>query len=82
MSTENLKKELEAVLSITKWEPTEKDLTLIAQKIENLRGRASKSDIAKIVLEVVGPYKCIFLEGIDNTDLTTLLLMATKTVRK
>lgn len=82
MSIENLKKELEAVLLITKWEPTEKDLILISHKINSLQGKVSKSDIEKIVLEVVGSYKCISLEGVDNTDLTTLLLMATKTVKK
>ena len=36
MSTVNLKKELEAVLLITDWSPTESDLLEIARKIKNL----------------------------------------------
>ncbi|MCF7821345.1 MAG: hypothetical protein K9M17_02755 [Mariprofundaceae bacterium] len=82
MSTENLKKELEAALSITDWSPTENDLHEIARRIEGLGGSRSKTDIEKIVHDVVGSYESMLMEGIDNTDLTTLLLMATKTTNK
>lgn len=78
MSAENLKKELEAVLLITDWAPTEHDLQEIARRIKSLEISASKADIEKIVHDVVGSYGCMILEGIDNSDLTTLLLMATK----
>ncbi|MDL0433991.1 hypothetical protein QPM17_22885 [Marinobacter sp. TBZ242] len=79
MSTENLKKELEAALLITDWSPTERDLREIAIRIKGLRGTVSKIDIEKIVHDVVGSYESMAMEGVDNTDLTTLLLMATKT---
>lgn len=79
MSTENLKKELEAALLITDWSPAERDLREIAIRIKGLRGTVSKIDIEKIVHDVVGSYESMAMEGVDNTDLTTLLLMATKT---
>lgn len=82
MSTANLKKELETVLMITDWSPTEGDLHEIATRIKNLGRAASKTDIEKIVLDVIGSYECMIMEGADNTDLTTLLLMATKTTSK
>lgn len=82
MSAENLKKELEAALLITDWSPAESEIREIARRIENLKGIASKADIEKIVHDVVGSYECMIMEGVDNTDLTTLLLMATKTTTR
>lgn len=82
MSTENLKKELEATLLITNWSPTESDLKEIARRLKGLKGTPSKSDVEKVVHDVVGSYECMILEGVDNTDLTTLLIMATKTTEK
>jgi hypothetical protein len=82
MSTENLKKELEAALLITDWSPTESEIREIARRIESLKGAASKANIEKIVLDVVGSYECVSMEGVDNSDLTTLLLMATKTTTR
>ncbi|MAZ86101.1 MAG: hypothetical protein CL693_00445 [Cellvibrionaceae bacterium] len=81
MSVENLKKELEATLLITNWSPTEDDLNEIARRIKALGGSASKADIERIVYDAVGSYECMMMEGIDNTDLTTLLILATKTTK-
>ncbi|ELL0573397.1 hypothetical protein Q6U63_002724 [Vibrio fluvialis] len=81
MSIENLKKELEAALLITDWSPTEAELNEIARQMKSLGSSASKGDIEQIVYEVVGPYECMIMEGIDNTDLTTLLLLATKVTK-
>ncbi|MBY6209374.1 MULTISPECIES: hypothetical protein [Halomonas] len=81
MSIGNLKKELEATLLITDWSPTEVDLNEIARRIKALGGSASKADIEKIVYDVVGSYECMMMEGIDNADLTTLLILATKTTK-
>jgi hypothetical protein len=81
MSMENLKRELEAALLITDWSPTETDLNEIARRIKSLGSSASKTDIEKIVYDVVGSYECMMMEGIDNTDLTTLLLLSTKTTK-
>ncbi len=78
MSFNDLKKELEAVLLITKWSPSNEQLKLIVNRLKSIKVRPTKSDIEKIVLEVVGSYEAMSLEGIDNSDLTTLLLLATK----
>ncbi|MCG3740679.1 hypothetical protein [Vibrio cincinnatiensis] len=81
MSIENLKKELETALLITDWSPTEADLNEIARRMKVLGSSATKGDIEEIVYDVVGPYECMLMEGIDNTDLTTLLLLATKVTK-
>lgn len=78
MNISALKDELELALRITEWSPTEEQLLEIARKLNDLKGKPSKSDINRVVLQVVGSYKAILLDGIDNSDLTTLLMIATK----
>lgn len=78
MRLNDLKKELEAVLLITKWSPSDEQLKLIANRLKSIKDRPTKSDIEEIVLGVVGSYEAILLKGMDNSDLTTLLLLATK----
>jgi hypothetical protein len=78
MSLSNLKKELESTLLITKWSPSDNDLKLIASRLKQLRGKPTKNAVQQIVLDVIGSYESIALEGVDNSDLTTLLLLATK----
>lgn len=72
------KKEIETLLLINNWSPTEANLIEIASRIQKISDSASKHDIETIVSDVIGPYECIMMEGIDNADLTTLLLLATK----
>lgn len=79
MSLNILKKELESALLITKWSPTDRDIKEIAKQLKEFRGEPTKTNIERIVLGVVGSYEAITLEGEDNSDLTTLLLLATKT---
>lgn len=79
MSLNNFKKELESILLITEWSPSHRELELIASRLRELKGTPTKNDVATSVLEIVGSYKSMFFEGIDNSDLTTLLLLATKT---
>lgn len=79
MSLNILKNELESALLITKWSPTERDLKEIAKRLKEFRGKPTKTNIESIVLDVVGSYEAVTLEGEDNSDLTTLLLLATKT---
>ena len=79
MSLDILKKELEAALLITDWSPSTAELKEIARRLKVFKGEPNKANIAHVVLEVVGSYKAISLEGVDNSDLTTLLLLATKT---
>lgn len=78
MSYGNLKKELESALLITKWSPTDQQLALIAEGLKQLKPGAKRIDVERVVLDVVGSYERISLEGADNSDLTTLLLLATK----
>jgi hypothetical protein len=79
MSLDVLKKELEAALLITDWSPSTAELKEIAIRLKAFKGIPSKANIGNIVLEVVGSYEAMALEGVDNSDLTTLLLLATKT---
>ncbi len=79
MSLQILKKELESALLITNWSPSNDELREIARKLREFKGEANEANISKIVLNVVGSYESISLEGVDNSDLTTLLLLATKT---
>ena len=79
MSLNILKKEIESALLITKWSPTDHDLKEIAKQLKEFQGKPTKANIEKIVHSIVGSYESICLEGADNSDLTTLLLLATKT---
>lgn len=80
MSLDALKKELEVKLLITDWSPSTAELEEIAIRLKAFKGVPSKANIGKVVLEVVGSYETIGLGGVDNSDLTTLLSLATKTV--
>jgi hypothetical protein len=78
MGLERLKKELESALLITDWSPSTAELKEIAKRLKSFNGEPSKANVGNIVLEVVGSYEAMALEGVDNSDLTTLLLLATK----
>ena len=78
MNLDDLKKELETSLLITKWSPSKGELTLIASRLKDFDGEPTRSNISKIVLGVIDSYEAITLEGVDNSDLSTLLLLATK----
>ncbi len=79
MSIQLLKKELESALLITSWSPSDDQLRDIAQKLREFKGKPNKVNISKVVLSVIDSYESMMLEGVDNSDLTTLLLLATKT---
>ena len=73
------KQELEKALLITKWNPTEEQLIKIKNKISKLKPPIKTIDIKKIILEEYGTFECIVLEGIDNSDLSLLLRLASNT---
>ncbi|OEE28165.1 hypothetical protein [Aliivibrio fischeri] len=79
MSMQILKKELESALLITCWSPSNDQLKEIAKQLRAFKGKANKENISKIVVGVIGSYESMLMEGVDNSDLTTLLLLATKT---
>lgn len=78
MNINTLKNELESLLLITDWSPSKKQLQLIAERIKNLGENSNRRDVEQVVYDVYGSYECMMLEGFDNSDLTTLLLLATK----
>ena len=78
MNIDLLKKELETALGIISWEPSDDDIREIAERLKKFKGEPTKSNIEKIVLEVVGSCQCMSMEGLDNSDLNTLLILATK----
>ncbi|HHQ4620695.1 TPA: hypothetical protein ACSP16_000535 [Aeromonas veronii] len=82
MSMNNLKKEIEATLLITKWSPTDSDLHQISSKIKASGSNLTKRKLEEIVHEVIGSFGQMTMEGEDNSDLTTLLIMATKVENK
>ncbi|MGF1719663.1 hypothetical protein L4D20_06400 [Vibrio kyushuensis] len=78
MSLNILKKELEAALLITDWSPSTAELSEIAKRLRAFNGEPNKANIGNIVFDVVGSFESMILEGVDNSDLTTLLVLATK----
>lgn len=78
MSLKDFQKELELTLFIRDWSPSDIQLMLIAENIRNLGNFPTKSQIVEIVQDVISSNIQIALEGLDNSDLTTLLMLATK----
>ena len=75
MNTISFKRELESILMITNWSPTEKELIEIAKFLSESEKELSKNDVKKIIYDVIGSYEfidSIGLEGVDNSDLTLL----------
>lgn len=72
------KQEIEKTLLITDWSPSNSDLISIAIKIQQSKGFISKTGLEKIVIDIVGSFDALIMEGADNADLTTLLQMAMK----
>ncbi|MCH1783508.1 hypothetical protein [Psychrobacter glaciei] len=70
------KKSLETHLNIVKWSPTEQQVQNI---LEALQHNCTKEEVLQVVFDVYGE-DIIFsaFEGIDNSDINSLLLLATK----
>ncbi len=82
MTILNLKREIEAALLITSWSPSESDLREISRKIRETRPPLTQCELEAIVSSVVGSFTHAVMEGLDNSDLTTILMMATKIENK
>lgn len=72
----DFKAELERTLRIVAWNPSQQDLRTIASQVACLRTN-SRHEIARIVVEVYPNARFLSLEGLDNSDLRTLLALAT-----
>ncbi|MGK0270650.1 MAG: hypothetical protein ACI88H_001297 [Cocleimonas sp.] len=82
MSIVNFKNEIESILLITDWSPSESDLYEISEKIKVSSSALTKQKLEEIVYSVVGSFEQMILGGVDNSDLTTILMMATKVENK
>jgi len=81
MTNETLKRDLERILKIHSWNPTESELERIRIEFNNLLARGLKLNIATCH-GVISRYcsNVIFriFEGVDNSDLNALLSQAMK----
>lgn len=81
----SLEKTLREKCTLIDWNPTAKQLEDIKNDIEKAirSGKTlSISDCQQIVVTHCGSTRMLSLSGVDNSDLNTLLLMATKPVSK
>ena len=79
----SFKATLETICRIRKLDISDAQLKSVAQKIKTLAAQKESinaSDVQNIILEVVPTISVMALEGIDNSDLKTILLLATKVV--
>ena len=70
---------LEQICHIAKWSPSTNQLLSIREDIKgvvNLKGRVSSSDVEAIVARRVPDAIYAIFEGVDNSDLKALLLIA------
>ncbi|MEI6707068.1 MAG: hypothetical protein WCK96_08035 [Methylococcales bacterium] len=74
-SIEKFKTSLESVSNVIKWNPTKSDLEKIALCVTE-KSPSSPSEIDSIIAEICPDSLFACLEGIDNSDLNTLLAMA------
>lgn len=78
MTILNFKAKIEAALRIGKWSPTDTELREISRKIRSHGQKLTSDELERIVSSVVGPFLHSTMEGVDNSDLKTILVMATK----
>ena len=71
-----LKAEIQRKLNIFTWNPSENIISRIATRIAQLGKEPSKQELSRIVQSEYGEYKTIICEGVDNSDLITLLKLA------
>lgn len=71
-----LKDKIQQKLNIYTWNPSENILRRIATRIAKLNKEPSKQELSRIVHSEYGEYKTIICEGVDNSDLITLLKLA------
>lgn len=75
MDFEQLKTMIRGELEIPEWQPSDPEMTEVLRLIRERKPKTKKA-LAEIVKEVSEWRKSWLLEGIDNSDLNALLLMA------
>lgn len=76
---QSLKNQLERICHIAKWNPSTNQLLSIREdlrKTSNSRGRLTAGDVESIVVRRVPDAIFAILDGVDNSDLKSLLLIA------
>lgn len=77
MDLNNVKRALEEVLSIVKWEPTDEQLIEIAARLKSILPNLTKEVVSNVVTSVIGNNCLVYCcEGLDNSDIITLLKLA------
>ncbi|ENT6810196.1 TPA: hypothetical protein I7126_23335 [Vibrio vulnificus] len=77
----NLEKFLREHCNLINWNPTPLQLKAIQKEIEEAIAngkRLSRSDCQHIVVKHCGSTEMMLLDSVDNSDLNTLLSLATK----
>lgn len=79
MKYKQLKRALEQALGIIQWSPAEHQLADIAHRLRNYQGTVTRDVLWNIVAGVLGdiPQHTLCMEGVDHSDLTLVLRMAT-----
>lgn len=75
------KQYLEESCGIVRWSPSERDLKDIAQRVVRAHPR-SADELATIVIDVCPGLTRLATEGVDNSDLRTLLALAAAAAAK
>ncbi|TPG73746.1 hypothetical protein [Pseudomonas mandelii] len=77
MDLQALKSYIETAFKFVGWHPSDKQLQEIARRIRTSQPLTQEALVE--IVEDVSPHHTVWaVEGIDNTDLDTLLMMATK----
>ena len=81
MNTEQLRIDFEKICKIIEWNPTDKDLINISLEFETLLKQGEQLSIGKcqgIINKYCPDALCMILDGVDNSDLNSLLTIAIK----
>ena len=76
---QNLKTQLKRICHISKWSPSVGQLLSIREDLKKTissRGRLTAGDVENIVARRVPDAIYVMLDGVDNSDLKALLLIA------
>jgi hypothetical protein len=85
MANEILKKDLERILKIHSWNPTDSELERILIEFNNLLARGLKLNIATchgVIIKYCSNVIFRLFESVDNSDLNALLSQAMKKTKK
>lgn len=77
---EQLKEEIVKVCGVISWKPTDKQLLEIAKKLSELNS-PSVNDVHAVVGSVCPDETYLCLEGIDNSEVQTLLAIAIRVAK-